>query len=208
MFVQLVFFVIDIMKQRIICLFFVLLWMLIGVCLGIVLKLGRPKSLYDWWTNRRRMHVKRRSLMLWDMVMAIVWVLWNERNNRIFNHKALSVYELIDSILHFVEFWAGHMPLPLKCKVDTTIITYGRKKCRESSDRLRVGDSSNCGAIYLLMKVVFYLDSMMGGMLRSVFRWSTLLKFWWRCCFFFVLDFWNLCCFLGTMFLDSCCVLI
>ena len=86
--------------------------------------------------------------MLWDMVMmAIVWVVWNERNNKIFNHRALSIYELVDYVFHFVDFWAGHMSPTWQRKVDTTVITYASKKCRELNDGPRGGDSSQCGAI-------------------------------------------------------------
>ena len=56
--------------------------------------------------------------------MATVWVIWTERYNRIFNHKALSFMDLFDYILHFVDFWAGHLVLPIKRKVDAPILTY------------------------------------------------------------------------------------
>jgi len=63
--------------------------------------------------------------MLWDLfMMAIMWVIWVERNNRIFNHNALSIIDLVDSIIFFVDFWAGHLPLPLKQKVDAFVLTY------------------------------------------------------------------------------------
>ena len=89
-----------------------------------------------------------RSLMLWDMVMmAVVWVLWYEKNNRIFDYKASSTYELIDSIYILWIFQAGHLSLPLKRKVDMTVLTYARKKCRDSTVGLCTGDSSQSDAL-------------------------------------------------------------
>ena len=67
----------------------------------------------------------------------MVWVIWTEQNNRIFNHRAMSFIDLFHSILFFVEFWAGPLSLPKKHKVDTGLLTYARKKCRGSSDSLR-----------------------------------------------------------------------
>ena len=37
---------------------------------------------------------------------------------------------LLDSILHFVNFWAGNLALPLKRNVDASVLTYARKKLR------------------------------------------------------------------------------
>ena len=63
--------------------------------------------------------------MIWDMyMMATIWVLWNERSTRIFNHSAVFMLHLLDSMLHFVNFWATNPALPLKKKVDTYVLTY------------------------------------------------------------------------------------
>ena len=59
-------------------------------------------------------------------MMAMVWVLWTERNNRIFNHKALFTNDLLDSIIFFVDYWARHLGLPLKRKVDASILILER----------------------------------------------------------------------------------
>jgi len=62
--------------------------------------------------------------------MASAWALWQERNNRKFNHKSSSAIQLLDSILYFVSFWAGNLELPKKRKADTSILTYACKKLR------------------------------------------------------------------------------
>ena len=40
----------------------------------------------------------------------------------------MPILHLLDSILQFVKFWAGHLALPLKRQVDASIHTYTRKK--------------------------------------------------------------------------------
>ena len=86
--------------------------------------------------------------MLWDMLMmAMVGVIWNKSNNRIFNHKVVSSIDLFDSVLFFLDFCAGHLPLPKKRKVDTSLNTNARKKCMDSPDCLRACESSLSSAI-------------------------------------------------------------
>ena len=63
------------------------------------------KGLKSWLTVWRRKRVRHRYRVLWDMLMmAFIWVVWIERNNRIFNHKATSILNLLDPILYFVNF--------------------------------------------------------------------------------------------------------
>ena len=119
--------------------------------------------------------------MLWDMVMMaiyIVWVLWNERNNRIFNQQASSVHVLITSVFHFVDFWAGHMEGGYNryyfCKKEVLGI-----ECWAAA-----GGSSQC----VLMEVVFCLDSLM------VYSFVVLVGM----LLLFCLDFRNSCCFVSV----------
>jgi len=55
-------------------------------------------------------------------MMAYIWVVWNEGNERIFNHKANFVLSLLDSIF-FLDLRAGTLASPLKNKVDLSVIT-------------------------------------------------------------------------------------
>jgi len=57
-------------------------------------------------------------------MMALIWVIWTKRNNRIFNHKANSIINLLDSILCFAHFCADNLSNSLKRKVDSSILTY------------------------------------------------------------------------------------
>ena len=85
--------------------------------------------------------------MLWDkLLMAMVRLIWTERNNRIFNHKVASTIDLLDSVLYFVDFLKGLLPIPKKCKVDSSLLAYATKKCKGPSDGSRACDSS-CSAL-------------------------------------------------------------
>ena len=81
--------------------------------------------------------------MLWDIfMMTTVQILWRERNNRIFNHTAVSMITLLHFIPHFVYFQADNLALPLKRKVDSSIITYARKSIRSAASSSPVGPAS------------------------------------------------------------------
>ena len=60
--------------------------------------------------------------------MALIWVILFERNNTIFNHKATSITNMLDSILYFVNFWADNLSGSLKRKVDPSLLNYARKR--------------------------------------------------------------------------------
>lgn len=61
--------------------------------------------------------------MLWHVFMIfMIQVVWTERNNRTFDHKAFSAYDLLVSIPNFVILWADTPTLPLKCKVVASIL--------------------------------------------------------------------------------------
>ena len=108
-----------------------LLWTFIQNCLGVKGRPGRPGSLKAWWTGWRKKRVKHSIKMLWDMYMtALIWVVWPERTNRIFNQKSSSVNLVLDSIISFAIFWAGNLKLPTKRKVDASVLTYCRKRMR------------------------------------------------------------------------------
>jgi len=48
---------------------------------------GSPTTMSDAWTCRRTTHVKTVVHLEWDIsLMAVCWLLWHERNNRIFLH--------------------------------------------------------------------------------------------------------------------------
>jgi len=61
------------------------------------------------------------------VMMAMLWVVWNVRNNRMFNKKSKSILDLLDSIFYF-GFLAGAWFLPLKRKVVLGSTTTRKKK--------------------------------------------------------------------------------
>ena len=118
-----------------------LLWDFIQNCFGVK---GKTGSLKAWWTEWRKKRVKDSIQMIWDMyMMALILVVWTERNNRIFNHKACSIINLLDSIISFDVFLAGNLRMPSKRKVDTSVLTYARKRLRVAGyDNSGVADGS------------------------------------------------------------------
>ena len=49
----------------------------------------------------------------------------------IFNHQDVSVFDLPDSILYLVDFWAGHLHLHLRSiNCNVSVFTYARKSSR------------------------------------------------------------------------------
>jgi len=92
--------------------------------------------------------------MLWDMMMmASIWVIWKEMKDRIFNLEACSVFDLLDSILLFVEFSVGNLSLLKKRRVDVLMVTYVQKKYKGAYDGLRACASTvPSGAIVLQAK--------------------------------------------------------
>lgn len=56
--------------------------------------------------------------LLWDIIMmAFIWIIWRERNDRLFKATANNFSFLINSILFFSNLWAGHFPLVVKKQV-------------------------------------------------------------------------------------------
>lgn len=88
-----------------------------------------PTTVEEWWTNWRLISIPKNLLMLWDMIMmAYMWILWRERNDRIFNNANNSNLFLLDSIICFVVFWSGYLELPLKRKIPTEELLLNAKK--------------------------------------------------------------------------------
>ena len=102
--------------------------------------------------------------MLWDMlIMAMVWVVWNKQNNRIFIIKLCLPLIYLNLILYFAEFWAEHLPLPLKRKVHTSV--------GKSAGDPRV----DCGLVTPLLVVHWCLLVVMALVLGGVFQMVVLM---------------------------------
>lgn len=68
-----------------------------------------PHSIGDWWLEWRCVNIPDNLRCLWDIIMlAFIWILWRERNNRIFNASSNNFCFLFNSIIFFSNFWAGH----------------------------------------------------------------------------------------------------
>lgn len=69
-----------------------------------------PKNIEEWWSTWRVKYILKSNLIIWDIVMmAYVWVLWKERNERIFANTYLPKHLILNSLLFFVRFWVGNL---------------------------------------------------------------------------------------------------
>ncbi len=64
---------------------------------------GRP--LADWWIATRRRFQNTYRMDFDSLFMLICWLIWKERNTRIFQHIAKSVDRLADDINEEIAIW-------------------------------------------------------------------------------------------------------
>jgi hypothetical protein len=79
-----------------------------------------PRSVVDlldgWWNL-----LGKHSSEIWDMVpLCLMWMIWKERNSRIFEDKEISVHQLLDgfsiSLLHWSCAWGFRTEFGYKYK--------------------------------------------------------------------------------------------
>lgn len=69
----------------------------------------------EWWSCWRISNISSSQRLLWQIVMrAFVWVIWRERNERMFNNSTKMCSFLLNSIIDFSVFWSNILSLPLK----------------------------------------------------------------------------------------------
>jgi len=68
-------------------------------------------DLVDLWVSWRKDFVRHDSRIEWDLnVLAVYWVIWNEKNNRIFSQKHRRTSSaLIDAIHSFITFLGSEL---------------------------------------------------------------------------------------------------
>jgi len=81
-----------------------------------------PFSLAEWWSGARKRLPKTDRRCFDSTVILISWILWMERNKRIFDHRSRSVQQLLCSIADEAVLWtlAGykqveHLAVALGC---------------------------------------------------------------------------------------------
>lgn len=83
-------------------------------------------------------------------MFAFVWIIWKERNYRIFNNSYKSCSFLLNSIFFFVVFWTGTMNLPLR-ELVLFLHNSGQYVDRSTSRGMSTSISSVCAVLSMLM---------------------------------------------------------
>lgn len=70
-----------------------------------------PQSLKEWLHQILVNHpFKGSAAILWEsMARAILWTIWNERNQRIFNNKYSSFLDAMESSIFHTLYWCKHI---------------------------------------------------------------------------------------------------
>ena len=84
-------------------------------------------SLADWWQGARKQILKEGRKCFDTLVLLICWLIWKERNGRIFDRKMRSVDEMLSWVVDESVCWcqAGFKHLESVCSV------FGRLAGRE-----------------------------------------------------------------------------
>ena len=74
-----------------------------------------PSSIANLWRDWRLSSIPQSEVNHWDCVVkTIFWVVWHERNQRVFKAKSSSIIELGGQISSLVNLWQAHLPI-FKC---------------------------------------------------------------------------------------------
>ena len=57
-----------------------------------------PSQVHTWWEHLRDTQAPERRRSFNSLVMCIIWAIWKERNNRLFEGMSCTVIELQDKI--------------------------------------------------------------------------------------------------------------
>ena len=75
-----------------------------------------PSTIANFWGDWRLTTIPHIKANQWDyVVIAIIWVVWHERSQRIFKAKSSSIWKLGGRISSLVSLWQVHFPL-YKCR--------------------------------------------------------------------------------------------
>ena len=73
--------------------------------------LNVPANMFDLWSQWRKINVPQSVRIEWDLyVMATVWLVWHERNSRIFLQKSKTNSSVLAFTYSFVVFCLENMP--------------------------------------------------------------------------------------------------
>lgn len=66
-----------------------------------------PGSLSDFFSSWRISHFDRTTTRLWNLCLhAVIWAIWKERNNRVFDNIIGDATSVWDSFLFLLASWA------------------------------------------------------------------------------------------------------
>ena len=65
---------------------------------------------FDWWCHSRKRVAKELRKGFDSLVVLVGWLLWKERNQRVFQRNSMTVRDLLSLILEEAKIWtyAGH----------------------------------------------------------------------------------------------------
>ena len=81
----------------------------------------------DQWTKWKRRMIPRKISTVRDCwwVMAVIWCVWEERNNRVFNHKEKPTLSLLGSIANFPHFWLANAGKKVQDSISSSLTDAG-----------------------------------------------------------------------------------
>ncbi|PAN17004.2 hypothetical protein PAHAL_3G099400 [Panicum hallii] len=62
-------------------------------------------QLHTWWDHLRKLQAQEKRRGFDTLFMLIIWALWKERNNRLFQRQESTVQELQDRIKLDIKLW-------------------------------------------------------------------------------------------------------
>jgi hypothetical protein len=68
---------------------------------------GAEQSLADRWTQARRNLSKRDRRAMDSLIVLACWIIWLERDDRIFHNRCKTQSQIVDLIVEHISLWAA-----------------------------------------------------------------------------------------------------
>lgn len=90
------------------CRFTLRVWRMVKEWLGLgALEINRwttERNVKSWWTNMSKLNTANRKAMA-SITMLVCWVIWNERNARVFRKKSTPLFYILKLIQDEAKLW-------------------------------------------------------------------------------------------------------